>query len=533
MQAMGRRGRVLLALVLIAAATVPWARAASADVPGTIPAAELVQRLKAGRSVDEHDLTVTGAFDLRSVGTVSEPVRCLDCVFTGPFVAPDVLFQRIVVLSGSRFEGSIDLRGAVFQDGLFVRTSRHASTFEAFALFSLATVSDVAAFDGAVFRDEANFTGARFLGDASFVDTVFETNARFTQASFSGSAAFFSTPSAAARAPAPGPCPTPVQGTVGRVALFPRAVFAGPADFRLRCFEHGADFRSAAFHSRASFTQTQFVGLAAFDDASMDGDAVFASSRFQTGGSFVRLSASRSVDFEGAAFRTADLSGMTVGGQLSLSGASLRRPIRMHRVLASELAMAPSNVARVEGAADQEHVLSMIESTAKSGGDLTTANRRSSGFGHWFDTVVYRGVAGYLVSPIHPLVAFLVLLLALGVARAVARLRRRRRTRRRAPAPAGQSGSSAARSRGRARKAPLGVVQWASALFEGIGDTAAAAFRRKPDATIEDRERVGPYLVAGARWAESLAFKVLIALFLICLASSNATLRQLVDSVTH
>jgi uncharacterized protein YjbI with pentapeptide repeats len=498
--------------------------------------------MRSPHGVDEHDLTVTGTLDLRSVGTVVQPFRCLDCQFMGPVIAPDVVFQRIVVLSGSQFHDRIDLRGAVFQHGLFVRTSRHASVFDGFSLFSLSTIADVAAFDGATFRDEANFTGVRFEGDASFVDTTFATVGRFTQASFGGSALFFTAPRPGGVPTVTG-CRTPVPGTFGTFGIFSRAVFTGPADFRLRCFAH-ADFRSATFHSKANFTQAQFRGPAAFDNSSMEGDGLFVSAIFQTEGSFVQVAVARSLDFEGASFRAGDFSGLTVSGTLSFADTAFRSVVRMHRVVAAGLQLEPSNAERVMGLSDRERVLAIVESSATASGDLATANdahfrllslenTRSSGPKRWIDSAFYKGVAGYLVSPIHPLIAFFVLLVVLGIARGVGRRRTHRRARKRPDPTTSRRTARGARTRAKARRAPLGVVQWAGAIFEGMADTMANAFRRKPDVTIEDRERVGPYVVAGARWAESIAFKVLIALFLICLASSNATLRQLVDSVTR
>ena len=75
-------------------------------------------------------------------------------------------------------------------------------------------------------------------------------------------------------------------------------------------------------------------------------------------------------------------------------------------------------------------------------------------------------------------------------------------------------------------------MKWLSAIFEGVGDTVGVAFRRKAQVELGDPEQVRSYVAAGIRWSEYLAFKVLIALFVLCLASSNATLRQLLNSVT-
>jgi len=512
-----------------------------------IPASALVAQIRAGQTVDEQDVTVAGTVDLRSIPTVPRPIRCLDCDFTGKLIAPDVVFSRVVVLSGGHFFDPVDLRGAVFPEGLFLRTSSRPAELDRFSLFSLATFGTAAAFDGARFMDEGNFTSARFLGEASFVGANFRGVARFTQASFEGSALFSGTRVPADDVSVP-TCAVPIGGTFGTVAVFARAVFASEADFRQRCFARGADFRSATFQSRANFSLGQLNGLAAFDDASFQGDALFLATRFGARASFVRVAAARSLDFEDADFHgISDLSGVAVSGSLSFRNTSFGGAMVMPNVIAGDIEMDPSAVQGVVGVGNREHALGLIETSSKNRGELAVANEahyellslendQASGVTKWLDAAFYRGIAGYLVRPMHPLGAFLILLALAGFARAVTRRRRegkRVRSHAKARTTANPRPPPARRpARHRLKGAPLVVVKWLSAIFEGVGDTVGVAFRRKAQVELGDPEQVRSYVAAGIRWSEYLAFKVLIALFVLCLASSNATLRQLLNSVT-
>ena len=77
----------------------------------------------------------------------------------------------------------------------------------------------------------------------------------------------------------------------------------------------------------------------------------------------------------------------------------------------------------------------------------------------------------------------------------------------------------------------LRFLRSSSDYAEGLGDTVQVAFRRKPGIAIADRNRASDYVIAAALWVEFIWFKLLIALFLLGLANSSATLRQIIDSV--
>ena len=68
-------------------------------------------------------------------------------------------------------------------------------------------------------------------------------------------------------------------------------------------------------------------------------------------------------------------------------------------------------------------------------------------------------------------------------------------------------------------------------LAGGLHDAFASAFRKKAEISIADRAQIGQYVFATLKWGEFLAYKVLIALFILSLGNSNSTIRQLLDAV--
>jgi hypothetical protein len=218
--------------------------------------------------------------------------------------------------------------------------------------------------------------------------------------------------------------------------------------------------------------------------------------------------------------------------------------------------MGVADALHVHGRSVQQAMLGMIQASAAARGDLSVANNARfellslesanlHGFRRWWDRLAYHGVAGYLVRPLYPLRALGLALVIDGLIRMAWRLRAARRERApdgaaaaghetpeaAADAPGREKEGSAVMVRSRAGAATLSATKALSALVEGIGEALGAAFRLKPGITVENREQVRAYLVAGVKWLEYFAYKILLALVLLTLANSNPTLRDLIDTV--
>ena len=86
----------------------------AAHAAGRISAKQVAADLRAGRPVIRENVVVRGRLDLSTVDTVARVFECHACSFEGDVVASNVTFARTIDLSGSRFAGSVNFRGANF-----------------------------------------------------------------------------------------------------------------------------------------------------------------------------------------------------------------------------------------------------------------------------------------------------------------------------------------------------------------------------------------------------------------------------------
>jgi len=509
---------------------------------------EVAASVADGETVLLSGAVVVGDVDLRRVQTVSAPFRCLGCDIRGSFLAPDVIFQRIVDLTGTRVLGDLDVQGAVFRDILLLRSTRGLlAQVDGSADFALASFATRARFDGARFGGPADFTGVTFAQDSSFADSDFAASATFELAIFSGAASFSASPAATDR-----PDPDPCAGTLGAFegpARFVRVAFRGSADFSQRCFEEGADFRGASFADRVDLTLATLHGAARFDGATLQARATFVAVTFSCGASFERITLGGSLDFGGASVgREISLADGAGAGSISLEGIKLTQggSIRLTALHVAALTMDIPTVEEVSGTGVQEEVLSLIESTARARGDIAEANSaryallllqgEQAGLPHRLaDTVFYQAIAGYLVRPSHPLVAFLLFVVLGMTVRTLAAL----------IAPRGvivpesdevkeKAGPVEPGKPKGARLVLLAPSKSVTFVLSRLETTLGHAFAKKADhARIDEknRERPSAYFLAALLWVEFLGFKVLIVLFLLGLGNSNSTIRQIIDAV--
>lgn len=509
---------------------------------------EVAARVADGETVLLSGVIVVGDVDLRPIQTVSAPFRCLGCDIRGSFLAPDVIFQRIVDLTGTRVLGSLDVQGAVFRDVLLLRsTGGLRAQVDGSADFALTSFATRARFDGARFGGPADFTGVTFAQDSSFADSDFAASTTFELAIFGGAASFSATPAETNRSD-----PDPCAGTLGAFegpARFVRVAFRGSVDFSQRCFGEDTDFRGASFADRLDLTLASLHGAARFDGATFQAGAMFVAATFSRGASFERITLGGSLDFGGASVaREISLADGAGAGSISLEGIKLtqRGSIRLTGLHVAALTMDIPTVEEVSGTGVREEVLSLIERTARVKGDIGEANsaryallslqgERARLPHRLADTVFYRAIAGYLVRPSHPLVAFLLLLVLGMTVRTLAALIGPRGgiiwDSNEVDEGAKPVGSSKPK---RTRLVLLASSKSVTFVLSRLETTLRHALTKKADhARIEekDRERLSAYFLAALLWVEFLGFKILIVLFLLGLGNSNSTIRQIIDAV--
>jgi hypothetical protein len=482
--------------VVAALAALGLAPGAPAAAPHGVSPAEIERDLAAGRPVVEEDATIQGDVDLikyagrmkRYPGNIESLFVCNRCTFAGSLIAPHVVFERGIDLSGSRIKGSLNLRGALFREPALFGGAGKPTDFGGNADFTFA-----------VFDDLAVFRGARFAADARFTSAQFRSVARFSRAEFDRSSSFG-------------------DGIFAADALFAGAIFNGNARFDDAVFGRVSDFRKASFLAGATFSEASFLGRAEFSRALINHEVSFDDARFGSDALFLGTNFGEdtpAVLFENTAARgRIDLQESVLGGSatfnqvtarsLSFDGMTYRRSsskLNMTGVVATDVSLGVAGVQHLFAPADELAILHSAEETAKSAGNLGLANdlhyriqdiasRNDGWLRRIADHAFYRGVAGYLVRPFRPLLWLFGLVLFAASLRAL-RLK--------------------SRTPGRLRRAWLEFVH---AL----------------EATIMRRERVAdepPPL----RRVELTVYAVLFGGFLLALANTNPTLRDMVNAI--
>ena len=465
-----------------------------------ITGAAVAQLAASGKDLDLDGFVVEGDVDLLPVRSVGRPFRCRECRFTGALRARDVVFERSVDLSKAVVERELDMAGALFKDPV-----------------SLAAINLMgpSSFHSAVFIQRVSFADAEFVGPAEFDHAMLSAGASFVggeRSSFRGGASF----------------------------RF--AEWGGESDFGKRNFYGPVNFQEAVFGGRVSFTLAVFNDEAHFDGCALRAGGAFRAVQFSAMASFQWCRAAGPVDFEAAEFYgEANFHGLTTPSLLSLSGVRLVKEgeLILDEISLGDLTMDVRLVDGVRGPDVQETLLAKMESSSQRRGDLIAANEaryrllslRSTstrGVGRFFDRVLYRGLGGYLVRPLHPLASFAVVLLIGGVVRAGASFW---------SAPVGwlalRTGPGAVplKLRTASRQLILGAQKIALAILQAFAGAFGSAFRRKPEISLDDSERIWSYVVAGLRWLEYLGYKLLLAVFVLTLGNSNTTIRQLFDAI--
>lgn len=505
---------VVVAAVALAAAPAPG-HAGQATI---LTASDFVELISTGGLVELADVTIQGDVDLRPMGSVAQPVRCTRCRLTGGLLAPRVVFERSVEFVHSEVDGEVLLDGALFKDRLSFEATAFArpasfrwARFRDTVWFSEAEFADHFWVDGSRFASLAFFAQSRFGRDASFQVAEFEGKAEFDRVRFGGSSVF--------------------EGASFRAfPSFISARFARRAQFTGAELRDGATFEFASFAEGFELDRVTAAGALRLNSARVVGDAGFG--HFNTSGTLTLD------DFE------------IDGGRLYLDQASVR-----------DLSMSLAKVDRLPNVEVQKEVLRVLRRSAEERGDLSLANRAtymlrsiaaSEEQGRWerIWDIAYRRLGGYLVRPLNPLVSLLAVLTlasgvrcAWGVGRAVAahpavrrRLRRSHRFGRLFPGESrltaddwrSPPGEIAWRRRRSRTSRTLGV---ATAALGAVSRSASMAFRRAPGIVLVDRNRTRSYVAAGLVLGEYLAYKVLLACFLLALGKANPTFRELINSV--
>lgn len=445
----------------------------------SLTAQQVLQMAQAG-NVSISNTVVSGDLLLPKGGTFPGLISCQNCTFLGAFEAPAAVFDRVVDLTGSTFTGGVDVTGAAFKDRVFL--------------------------DRTTFQVTATMQAARFYDDFSATKATL---------------------------------------LAGLVA--PRTLFGGKADFSLAHFA-SANFQGATFSSAFSFLSTEFRGPVTFESADARGEGNFISARFLSPSpalsvAFDSVTAEAPLHFEGDLFSGASgFDSLTSSSALTFKRNRFQHAgaLYMESMAVHDLRMPVTEVGSVHGRPAQEAVLQLLEASAQGRGDLGTANdarfqylslrnNDDTGLHRLLDSLVYRDLGGYLVRPAKPIVALVILVLVCGAIRSLPGQWAVLQSWRRRPDAAGGPG----KVRTVPHRVVLGIHKIVTEVLRGGANALRAAFTPKAEIEIKDTEHVRSYLWATARWSEYLTFKILLAVVVLSLGNSNATIRQILDSIRH
>jgi hypothetical protein len=325
-------------------------------------------------------------------------------------------------------------------------------------------------------------------------------------------------------------------GAVQQETSLRDGVFHGTVDLEGRHFlgglnGAGGDFGGRTNLSRASFGRTaDSAGLvldgASFADVDASG-ATFASHVSVELAHASALNLNQTVALAGLS-----LQGTQIDGPASFDGAQVQGSLDLQKFAANQIVLDIGALGNVASGPARRSILAKIERTARDAGDIPLANDarfrllqvdgRNSAFPkREVDWVFYEQLAGYLVRPLRPLRAVLVLILLGTAARYVVDWRRERTGQ---VVPAGHD---------LAAMAPRVRVGHEVTGFLGRFSRAViASLRPKPNIPSPvGQTTVEPYVIAGLRLFEYVASKLLIVVFFLSLGNYNATLRDVLGSV--
>jgi uncharacterized protein YjbI with pentapeptide repeats len=545
------------------AATPPSGQCTAQKLGSSPDPAEVVRCLRRGPVV-LNDARFETQVDLTPLQTVKQLFGCTNCQFLGGFNGRNVSFSRELDLAGSTIHGA-DFSGANFGGPVLLSNvhfdldPQHEATFA--AIFSYAVFSELATFDGAQFHGKllytereacsyphgaAAFDGARFLSEASFQGITSVGGLCFKDSEFA--AAPSGTTSFAG--------PSHFRG----MADFTHASFGNHLDLSNAIFGGLARFDSANFAAGATFTATRFTcdafdtndGAATFQGVSALGTLDFANSFFddQKGcnSDFIKITGTvASLDLRGfinwqqiAGQKKGNKPDQTVNINIVFPGQGSVHVTQLGALHMSldNLGLLHDDQTTVASPANQETAAQLIGATAKAEGDLGLANDahykyeevRSASFPRWRrwpSQIVYGDMMGYLVRPLNPLVAFLVLAAIAACFRA-GLFRRRSRD-----ASAHQSESSQPpaserqplfhRIKARLEIVVLVVVVRLDRLLHAYLDTVSSVTPGWAGGPGKD----GSIVVR----LERFSYRFLLTCALVALAASDPSLRQLVQAV--
>ncbi|TAL11115.1 MAG: hypothetical protein EPO02_05535 [Nitrospirae bacterium] len=254
-----------------------------------VPAAEILQALKAGQGVSIRNAVVSGDLLLTRLPSVPLASAALP-----PSVLADLAQSRVTEARVVR--GALSIRDSVV-DGI-LDTQLKPDMVEHRMLGDMVVVQGPVAFHGTTFAKAVDlsrtiFLGpvesdeAVFLGDALFLSCLFDRKTTFEKTAFAGNTRFY-------------------QAVFHEPVTFLRAGFNGLTNFLSVTFKKESSFSRAYFKMGAGFSGSTFEGISDFSESLFEKNAFFTHAVFTADAYFRRATFRGEVNFSDADFRAKD-----------------------------------------------------------------------------------------------------------------------------------------------------------------------------------------------------------------------------------
>jgi uncharacterized protein YjbI with pentapeptide repeats len=261
----------------------------SERVAQSVPAGEILEALKAGKSVSIRNAVVIGDLLLTRLPPVPPASVPLSPSVLATMAGSSVTEVRVI-------RGSLSIRDSLFEGML--DTQLKPDMIEHRLLGDVVVIQGPVTFRGTTFSANVDlsrtiFLGpvesdeAVFLGDALFLSCVFDKKATFEKTAFAGNTRYY-------------------QAVFHEPVTFLRAGFSGLTNFLSVTFKKESSFSRAYFKLGSGFSGSKFEGISDFSEAVFEKNVFFTHAVFAADTYFRRATFRGEVNFSDAVFRAKD-----------------------------------------------------------------------------------------------------------------------------------------------------------------------------------------------------------------------------------
>jgi len=245
-----------------------------------VEASEIAAKMQSGEPVDYNNVTIAGdLYPSKPAGPIKQVVKITNSTILGGVDLSDVIFQELLDLRHTKFEGDVSFANAQFLGDAGFDGASFAKDVD----FKFMRSDGLSSFVGTGFHRDASFRYARFNSPVTFGAARFDGDVSFANSQFGGEAYLFGT-------------------RFAKDADFQFVQFSKLTTFMGSWFSRDLDLTNSQFGGQANFMSCQFQGNASFAAARFTSDVIFRDARFPSNVTFGLANFGGISDFSGVDF---------------------------------------------------------------------------------------------------------------------------------------------------------------------------------------------------------------------------------------